>query len=271
MQPLSVLGPGASDVVDRLTAELTGRVAVVERNPVETIGSEDAEARYTLGPGGDWTGAGQNRDLDDFLERLAPEVEYLLIVGDSRLRVPTILLDESRTPDTVPGTVILEAESGREAELNRGVDIEAVTTALEAAEPYVTLPELIDEIKRSPSSEYSGAIATFTGRVRARDAPEEDRTTHLAFEKYEGVAQKRLASIESELEQRDGVLEVLTHHRTGVIADGEDIVYVVVLAGHRTEAFRAVEDGINRLKDRVPIFKKETTTEEEFWVHERSH
>ena len=55
-----------------------------------------------------------------------------------------------------------------------------------------------------------------------------------------------------------------------MIEDGEDIVFVVVLAGHREEAFRTVEDGINRLKDEVPIFKKETTVEDEFWVHDRS-
>jgi len=59
------------------------------------------------------------------------------------------------------------------------------------------------------------------------------------------------------------------HHRTGVIDYGDDIVFVVVLAGHREEAFRAVEDGINRLKAEVPIFKKEVTDAEEFWVHER--
>jgi molybdopterin synthase catalytic subunit len=78
-----------------------------------------------------------------------------------------------------------------------------------------------------------------------------------------------MADIEAELADRDGVFEVLMYHRVGVIEDGEDIVFVVVLAGHREEAFRTVEDGINRLKDEVPIFKKETTTDEEFWVHEQ--
>ena len=64
------------------------------------------------------------------------------------------------------------------------------------------------------------------------------------------------------------MFEVLLHHRVGRMNDGEDIVFVVVLAGHRKEAFRTVEDGIDRLKDEVPIFKKETTTDEEFWLHE---
>ncbi len=58
-------------------------------------------------------------------------------------------------------------------------------------------------------------------------------------------------------------------NETGVVDAGEDIVFVVVLAGHRRESFRAVEDGIDRLKDEVPIFKKETTVEEDFWVHDR--
>jgi molybdopterin synthase catalytic subunit len=43
-----------------------------------------------------------------------------------------------------------------------------------------------------------------------------------------------------------------------------------VLAGHRREAFGTVEDGIDRLKDEVPIFKKERTSDEQFWVHERA-
>jgi molybdopterin synthase catalytic subunit len=78
-----------------------------------------------------------------------------------------------------------------------------------------------------------------------------------------------MARIREELESRDGVFEVVLHHRTGVVEAGEDIVFVVVLAGHRREAFRTVEDGIDRLKDEVPLFKREVTVEEEFWVHDR--
>jgi len=65
------------------------------------------------------------------------------------------------------------------------------------------------------------------------------------------------------------VHEVATHHETGVVEAEEDAVHVIVLAGHRQEAFRAVEDGINRLKDEVPVFKKEVTEDGEFWVHDR--
>ncbi|ERH03966.1 MAG: molybdopterin converting factor, large subunit [Halorubrum sp. J07HR59] len=268
MQPVSFVGAGASDTVDRLATDLEGSVAILERGPVDTVRPSDPVARYTLNPDGQWLGGGRDRDLDDFLETLAPEVDYLLIAGDSRLRVPTVLLDENQSAHDVPGDVIYTPEFGTESgsgsepttqspsNQRSQVDLETLMDRLEEAEPYVTLPELVERAKRSPQAELSGALATFTGRVRARDEPGDDRTTHLAFEKYETVAAQRLSAIETELEERDGVLEVLTHHRTGVIADGEDIVYVVVLGGHRTEAFRAVEDGINRLKDEVPILQK---------------
>jgi len=88
-------------------------------------------------------------------------------------------------------------------------------------------------VEASADADRAGAIATFTGRVRARDAPNDDRTTHLAFEKYEGSLRSRWDAIAAELTERDGVFEVRMHHRTGVIEAGEDIVFIVVLAGHR--------------------------------------
>ena len=118
-------------------------------------------------------------------------------------------------------------------------------------------------------ADRAGAIATFTGRVRERDGEDDDATRYLEFEKYDGVAERTMRTIESELEARSGVLDVRLHHRTGRVEAGEDIVFTVVLAGHREEAFRAVEDGIDRLKDEVPLFKKEVTESETFWVHQR--
>ena len=67
------------------------------------------------------------------------------------------------------------------------------------------------------------------------------------------------------------MFEVILHHRTGIVEAEEDIVFVVVLAGHRPEAFATVEDGINRLKAEVPLFKKEVTVEGTFWAHQHDH
>ena len=148
-------------------------------------------------------------------------------------------------------------------------DVEAILGELADRDPYVTLETLIERVKRSEQQDRAGAIATFTGRVRAKDSPEDTPTEFLEFERYDDVAEQQLARLEAELEDRDGVFAVEMYHRTGVVEAGEDIVFVVVLAGHRGEAFQTVEDGINRLKDEVPLFKKEVTVEDEFWAHDR--
>jgi molybdopterin synthase catalytic subunit len=267
MQVLSLVGPGASAVVDDLATRLDGRVATVDRRPSvdPDPGLAVADgARFSLDGEGNWNGAGTGRSFDALLDSLAPDYDYALVAGVSKLRLPTVVLADADADDPVAGDVVARAETASD------LDLDSLVKTLDDADPFVTLETLVTRAKQSPNADRCGAIATFTGRVRARDAEDDDPTTHLEFEKYEGVAEQRMAAISAELEERDGVFDVRFHHRTGVVADGEDIVFVVVLAGHRTEAFRTVEDGINRLKDEVPLFKKETTAEEEFWVHDRT-
>jgi molybdopterin synthase catalytic subunit len=275
MHTLGIVGPGASDLVERLAARLDGRVVTVESFPSADapLGAPDTDAAYGLADDGSWLGAGGDRDLDTLLDDLAPDTDYLLVAGFPDADLPTVRLtgesDEAvagsaAPPETeVVGSVVAEFTDPTDAELDGLVE------ALHATDPHVTLDSLVAEAKCHPRADRSGAIATFTGRVRAKDSDDDDRTTALEFETYEGVADQRMATISEELETREGVHAVLMHHRTGYIADGEDIVFVVVLASHRREAFRTVEDGIDRLKDEVPIFKREITVDGEFWVHDR--
>lgn len=281
MRPISIVGDGAPRLARRLAARLDGRVAVVERGDVsdgdrpvpgdatadggvvDPTQRSEADTALAFDGDGNWTGRGVVEGFDDLLDGLAPDHDYLLAVDESRLRVPAVLLGDDPDPESVPGTVLATAP-GPDA-----VDLDGLVPDLDAAEPWITRETLVRRVEASADADRSGAIATFTGRVRARDGPDDDRTTHLAFEKYEGVAEERMDAIADELTDRDGVFDVRMHHRTGVIEAGEDIVFVVVLAGHRREAFRTVEDGIDRLKDEVPIFKKEATESETFWVHRR--
>ncbi|PSQ56425.1 molybdopterin synthase [Halobacteriales archaeon SW_8_68_21] len=253
MRPISIVGDGASELARRLAARLDGRVA--QRPEADTALAFDGD--------GNWTGRGTIEEFDDLLDGLAPEHDYLLAVGESRLRVPAVLLGPNLDPESVPGTVLATAATPD------AVDLDGLVADLDAAEPWITRETLVRRVEASAGADRSGAIATFTGRVRARNGLDDDRTTHLAFEKYEGVAEERMDAIAGELTDRDSVFDVRMYHRTGVIEAGEDIVFVVVLAGHRREAFRTVEDGIDRLKDEVPIFKKEATESETFWVHRR--
>ncbi|PSQ17005.1 molybdopterin synthase [Halobacteriales archaeon QS_8_69_26] len=270
MKVIGVAGPadaGRPGLVERLVERLSkhGRVGTVRDDPdAGTDPGADhraagAAATYGVSEDGRWVGTGEDASLDGVLDGLAPECDYAVVEGFPRADLPRIVLGNRETE----GTVLAAAETAD------GVDLDDVVEELRGGEPHETLESLVARAKRSPEAERAGAIATFTGRVRARDAPDDEPTEFLEFEKYEGVAADRMDHIVDELTDREGVFEVLLHHRTGVIEYGEDIVFVVVLAGHREEAFRTVEDGINRLKDEVPIFKREVTVEEEFWVHER--
>ncbi|MFB6166171.1 MAG: molybdopterin synthase [Haloarculaceae archaeon] len=276
MKVLGVVGPsdsGKTTLVERLAARLSerGRVATIKRcthaPDVDTDGKDTArhraagaEATYALTDDAGWFATGADRTLEATLNDLAPRYDYVLIEGYSDADVPQVALGgrQHRGPELVAAP---EADA---------VDVDAVLDELATTEPFETLGSLVARVKASPRAEQAGAIATFTGRVRAKETPDDEPTEYLEFEKYEGVADETMERLCADLEEREGVLEVVMHHRTGVIEYGEDIVFVVVLAGHRGEAFRTVSDGIDRLKEEVPLFKKEVTVDDEFWVHERS-
>ncbi|WP_459192037.1 molybdopterin synthase [Halosimplex sp. J119] len=275
MQVLGIAGPsdsGKTTLVERLAERLSaeGRVATVKHlttNPsVDTEGKDTARHRaagaaatYGITDDDGWFATGAERTLEETLDELAPEYDYALVEGYSGADIPTVALGGR---DHAGETVVAAPEAD-------AVDVEELLAALDDREPYECLGSLVAEVKRSSDARYSGAVATFTGRVRTQEGPDDEPTEHLEFEKYDGVAEQRLAAIREELEARDGVYEVRLHHRTGIVEAGEDIVFVVVLAGHRGEAFETVEDGIDRLKDEVPLFKKEVTVDDAFWSHER--
>lgn len=275
MRVLGIVGPsdsGKTALVERLTGRLTdrGRVATVKHltsgPAVDTDGMDTARHRaagasatYGITDDEGWFATGQDRTLVETLDDLAPHHDYALVEGYSAARVPTVALGgRDHAGETVATAPDAEA-----------VDLDDLVTAVEELEPRETLQSLVAKVKDTPDADLAGAVATFTGRVRRKDHPDDDPTERLEFEKYEGVADERMDRLETELADRDGVQTVRMHHRTGRIPYGDDIVFVVVLAGHREEAFRTVEDGINRLKDEVPIFKREVTVEEEFWVHQQ--
>ena len=273
MKVFAVVGPsdsGKTTLLERLLPTLDGRVATVkhlDHDPeIDTEGKDTARHRaaganatYGVHDEG-WFATGDPRPLSSLLDDLAPDYDYAVVEGFSGMDLPTVVLGGR---DHVGPTIAAASEAD-------GINLDTVSTAVEALEPHVTLDSLVESIKTDPEADRAGAIATFTGRVRAKDSLDDASTEALEFETYRAVADRKMAAIAEELEARDGVHRVLMHHRTGVIEAGEDIVFVVVLAGHRREAFTTVEDGIDRLKAEVPIFKKERTTDEEFWVHERA-
>jgi molybdopterin synthase catalytic subunit len=111
-----------------------------------------------------------------------------------------------------------------------------------------------------------GAVVTFLGTVR--DLTGDRVTVALDYEAYPGMAEKKMAEIETDTRGRWPVGDILLVHRLGRLDVGEVSVAVAVSCPHRGQAFEACRHAIDRLKELVPIWKKENwsdgTTE---WVH----
>ena len=117
------------------------------------------------------------------------------------------------------------------------------------------------EMVRTPNS---GGIVTFLGTVR--DNARGRKIAKMSIEVYESMALTQLEAIRAEALEKFGVNEIVVVHRYGDLDVGDNIVFVAVSAGHRVEAFKACMYIIDELKQRVPIWKKETTPEGDFWV-----
>jgi molybdopterin synthase catalytic subunit len=113
-------------------------------------------------------------------------------------------------------------------------------------------------------SEEAGAVATFIGTTRVHSR---GRTVHyLEYEAYGGMAEKVMAELAGELKQRYELCAVSIHHRTGRVDIGDISVVIAVSAPHRQDALAACKDAIDRLKEIVPLWKKEVYEGGEEWI-----
>lgn len=125
-------------------------------------------------------------------------------------------------------------------------------------------PLSLDEVVNSVSAVSQGGLVTFSGAVR--DHSKGKRVTRLDYEAYGPMAQKKLAQIGAEATEKWPGTQVAVLHRLGTLVPGDLAVVIAVSAPHRKEAFRACEYVIDRLKEDVPIWKKEYAEDGEVWV-----
>ena len=124
----------------------------------------------------------------------------------------------------------------------------------------LSLQEVVDAVQGTAR----GGLVTFSGVVR--DQTKGKRVMRLEYEAYGPMAQKKLAQIGDEARQQWAGTQVAVVHRLGTLVPGELAVVIAVSAPHRREAFRACEFVIDRLKEDVPIWKKEFGEDGEVWV-----
>ena len=121
-------------------------------------------------------------------------------------------------------------------------------------------PEALSAMVMRPSD---GGLVVFSGVVRNHS---EDRTVHyLVYEAYREMALAKLEQVQRETLERWPMANVAMAHRLGRMEIGETSVVVAASAPHRAEAFAAGRYAIDRLKEIVPIWKKEFFAEGEGW------
>lgn len=115
----------------------------------------------------------------------------------------------------------------------------------------------------------TGAACLFTGMVRAitqRDNPRE--TNYLEYEAYKPMAEEKMRQVAAEIRQHWPAVEgIAIVQRIGYLIPGTPTVLIACSAAHRdTGVFEAAHYGIDRLKEIVPVWKKEVGSTGEVWV-----
>jgi molybdopterin converting factor subunit 1 len=119
-------------------------------------------------------------------------------------------------------------------------------------------------LERAVAQHSAGAIVTFAGTTRNDNAGR--RVIRLEYEAYAPMALSEMRKLAREAGTRWKIVSIAIQHRIGSVAIGETSVAIAVAAAHRAEAFEACRFAIDRLKEIVPIWKKEFFEGGELWV-----
>ena len=127
----------------------------------------------------------------------------------------------------------------------------------------------LDDLLARITLPSTGAACFFTGMVRGvtqRDDPHE--TAYLEYEAYKPMAEAKMHQVADEIRQRFPSVEgIAIVQRIGRLEAGTPTVLIACSAAHRdTGVFEAARYGIDRLKEIVPIWKKEVGPGGETWV-----
>ena len=119
-------------------------------------------------------------------------------------------------------------------------------------------------ITESVKNVESGAVITFLGTARVNSRGRE--VVHLEYDAYPEMAEKKMMEILEELKKQYSIKDAAFVHRIGKVEIGETIVAIAISAPHSKEAFDAGSYAVKRLKEVVPIWKKEVWSDGEEWI-----
>jgi molybdopterin synthase catalytic subunit len=130
----------------------------------------------------------------------------------------------------------------------------------EIAKDPINTQSVIDKVIQREA----GAITTFIGTVR--ELTHGKKTLYLVYEAYEPMAVKKLAQIGSEIEERWPGSKVAITHRVGKLDITDIAVVIAVSTPHRADSYEANRYAIERIKEIVPIWKKEHWEDGQEWI-----
>ncbi|MEO8877073.1 MAG: molybdenum cofactor biosynthesis protein MoaE [Polyangiaceae bacterium] len=136
----------------------------------------------------------------------------------------------------------------------------SVADRVDLRESELSLDEVVANVKRPGA----GGIVTFVGMVR--DQSDGRIVTKLEYSAYDAMAKREMIAIASEIEAEISGVRVSIIHRVGALVVGDAAVVCAASAPHRGEAFAACRALIDRIKARVPIWKKEYGPHGTAWV-----
>jgi len=126
-------------------------------------------------------------------------------------------------------------------------------------------PISADEATGFVADPGSGGICVFSGTVR--DNSEAGEVTGITYEAWDELAEARINELADEIFGKWPVRRLAILHRTGDLVVGATSVVIAVSAPHREDAFEACRHAIDRLKEDVPVWKKEhLVSGESRWV-----
>lgn len=125
-------------------------------------------------------------------------------------------------------------------------------------------PITVEEVERAVRHGGAGAVVSFTGTVR--DHTDSHEVVALEYEAYVEMAERVLHQIAAEVRASWPEVRLSVLHRIGRLEVGEASVVIAASSPHRADAFSACRQVIERLKEDVPIWKREIRRDGSVWV-----